>query len=55
MTENYLIFRILQLRSELCVLMEVIVTCSTSNMLYSHVDDICNIVRALTMDPCGEV
>jgi hypothetical protein len=24
-------------------------------MLYSHVDDVCNILRALSMDPCGDV
>lgn len=35
--------------------METVVTCSTSVMLYSHVDDICNILRALCMDPCAEV
>ncbi|EAS03936.2 kinase domain protein (macronuclear) [Tetrahymena thermophila SB210] len=44
-----------ELRQELCKLMHVIVTCSNSNMLYNHVDDICNILRALSMDPCSEV
>jgi hypothetical protein len=44
-----------ELRMELCLLMNDIICSFDSNGIYEHVDDITNILRALAMDPNGDI
>ncbi|EGR31275.1 protein kinase domain protein [Ichthyophthirius multifiliis] len=45
----------IQLRIQICQLMQIIVNCNNQLTLLNHLDDICNILRALAMDPCSDV
>lgn len=40
---------------ELCLLMNDIICCFDSNAIYEYVDDMTNILRALAMDPNGDI
>ena len=40
---------------ELCELISIIISCCTEEMIVKHLDDMCNILRALAMDPFYEV
>ena len=44
-----------ELRMELCLLMNDIICAFDSNAIYEYVDDITNILRALAMDPNGDI
>lgn len=40
---------------ELCDLISIIISCCTEETIIKHLDDMCNILRALAMDPFYEV
>ena len=44
-----------ELRMELCLLMNDIICAFDSNAIYEYVYDITNILRALAMDPNGDI
>jgi len=46
---------LLQLRLSLCELMHTLVSLASSDQIYDHLDDVCNVLRAFAMDPFGEI
>jgi hypothetical protein len=44
-----------EIRMEYCELLSVVISCSSDREIREFIPDICNILRALAMDPCGEV
>ncbi len=48
-------FHKLQIRLEYCETLSIIISCCNEDEIREHLSNLVNILRALTMDPCGEV
>jgi len=44
-----------KIRLEYCETISTVISCCNDDEIRDHINDIINILRALTMDPCGEV